>query len=67
MIERLCAILNIPVGNIFGEHEELNKANIKSDLTEREQYALSLFRKLHDEEQLKFIGRLEIMAEMSSL
>ncbi|TGE35924.1 XRE family transcriptional regulator [Desulfosporosinus fructosivorans] len=63
MIEKLCAILNIPVGNIFGEHEELNNKQIQSDLTERDLYALSLFKKLPDDEQLKFIGRLEVMTE----
>ena len=60
-IERLCSILGIPVANIFGEHEESN--NIKSKLTEREQYAISLFGKLSSKEQLKIIGRLEAMTE----
>ena len=68
MIELLCGILDIPVEDIF---KDLKKQDEKKDsplmeLSERELHALSLFRKLPNEEQLKFIGRLETIAEMNT-
>jgi transcriptional regulator with XRE-family HTH domain len=59
MVENLCAILDIPVSDIFGEHKTI----IKPNLTEREMNVLSLFAKLSDDEQLKLIGRLEAITE----
>ena len=68
MIELLCGILDIPVEDIF---KDLKKQDEKNDsplteLSERELQVLSLFRKLPNEEQLKFIGRLETIAEMNT-
>lgn len=61
ILMEICDLLEISLDEMYkGEKKKDSPIN---GLSERESYVISLFRKLHDEEQLKIIGRLEAMTE----
>lgn len=60
VLMQICDLLEISIDEIYkGE----KKDSPLMGLSEQELYAISLFRKLPNDEQLKFIGRLEVMTE----
>jgi len=60
VLMQICETLDTSIDEMY--YGKKNDSPIKG-LSEREQYSVSLFRKLSDEEQLKIIGRLEAMTE----
>lgn len=60
VLMEICDLLEISLDEMYkGE----KKDSPNNELSERELYAVSLFKRLPDEEQLKIIGRLEAMTE----
>lgn len=60
VLMQICDLLEITLDEIYkGE----KKDSPLTELSERELHAISLFRKLPNDEQLKFIGRLEAITE----
>lgn len=60
VLMQICDLLEISLDEMY--KREKNDSPLKG-LSEQELYAVSLFRKLPNDEQLKFIGRLEVMTE----
>ena len=62
VLMQICDLLDVDICEMFP-----NSKNDTSlfELSEREQYIITLFRKLSEEERLKFIGRLELLAELN--
>lgn len=60
VLMEICDLLGVSLDEMYKGEKKDSPIN---ELSEREQYAVSLFRKLPDEEQLKIIGRLEVMTE----
>lgn len=57
---QICDLLDVSLDEIFKRKK--NDSPV-AELSNRELNAISLFRKLPDEEQLKIIGRLEVLTE----
>ncbi len=60
VLMQICDLLEISLDEMY--KREKNDSPL-TGLSDRELYAVSLFRKLPDAEQLKIIGRLEVMTE----
>lgn len=60
VLMEICDLLGITLDEMYRGEKRDSPIN---GLSEGEQYAVSLFRKLPDEDQLKIIGRLEVMTE----
>ena len=60
VLMEICDLLKISLDEMYKGEKRDSPIN---GLSEREQYAVSLFRKLLNEEQLKIIVRLEVMTE----
>ena len=60
VLMQIVDLLGISIDEIY--RGEKNNSPLMG-LSEQELYAISLFRKLPNDEQLKFIGRLEVMTE----
>lgn len=58
-IERLCAILDIPVDYIFQTKQK--EKSPSTELTEGEQYLVESYRKLSRDNQIKITGIIEFM------
>ena len=63
-IERLCAILDIPVDYIFQTKQKEKSPSM--ELSEDEQYLVESYRKLSQNDQLRAIERIDTMLELSA-
>lgn len=61
---KFCDLLDISIDEMFKQEK---KTALSIRLSERESYALSLFKNLSEDDQLKFIGRLEMMTESNEI